>query len=65
MATATDSVQMTRSELEAFADREANEMLGVGFADALAMIERGELAGSLAEDELLSLKLLLDEPLAA
>ena len=61
MTTATDTVGMTRDELLELAEREAQEMLSVSFADALAMVARGELRGSLAEDELLSVKRLLDE----
>lgn len=61
MTTATDTVGMTRDELVELAEREAQEMLSVSFADALAMVARGELRGSLAEDELLSVKRLLDE----
>jgi hypothetical protein len=61
MTIATDTVGMTRDELLELAEREAQEMLGLSFADALAVIARGELRGSLAEDELLSVKRLLDE----
>jgi hypothetical protein len=65
MTTTTDIVGMTHQELLRFAEHEARELLGVSFEEALAMIGRGDLTGSLAEDELLSLKRLLDEPLAA
>ena len=66
MTTATDTVGMTREQLAEFADREAQELVGTSFEEAIRRIEEGEFPGSLAADELLSLKRLLDDlPTAA
>jgi len=52
---------MTHEELEALADIEATEMLGVTRLEAFAMLDRGELRGSVAEAELRMLRFMLEE----
>lgn len=50
---------LTREELLALADREAMAMLGTTREEAFLRLERGELAGTVAETELRMLKSLL------
>lgn len=49
----------THAELEALAEREARQMLGVSWRDATHALQRGELAGTAAEAELRMLNFLL------
>jgi hypothetical protein len=49
----------TPAEYAEYADGEARRMLGVNFADALARMDRGELAGTLAEVRLKLIKSLM------
>ena len=55
-----DRGELSRSELEALADRSAQELLGVSADDAFSMLDRGDLDGKAAEWHLLALRRLLD-----
>ncbi len=50
----------THDDLATLAEREAQGMLGVSYGDALAMLDRGELAGTIAVAELSMLRFLLE-----
>lgn len=52
---------LSRDELIDHIRHEAERMVGQPADDVLAMLERGELAGTAAEDALRSLLVLLDE----
>lgn len=47
------------AEIRAVGEAEAQQWLGVSFEEALSKLDRGELAGTVAEDELRSLRRLL------
>ncbi len=48
--------EVTRAELEALLDATARDLLGVPVREALAMLDRGELDGTLAGSALRSLR---------
>jgi hypothetical protein len=50
---------MTREDIEALAEQTAQELLGVSADEAFAMLDRGELDGTLAGGSLSSLRWLL------
>lgn len=52
-------IELTRAQLEALAEREARELLGVSAGEALAKLDRGELRGTIAEAEFSMLRSLL------
>ena len=55
-----DTVVLSRAELEARADREAHDILGVGREEAFAMLDRGGLEGTIIQAELSMLRSLIE-----
>jgi hypothetical protein len=51
---------MTAAEVEALAERTAQELLGISWPDALAALDRGEFAGQGVEPTLRGIKRLID-----
>jgi len=49
----------TRAEAQSFADRIARALVGVPSREAFTLLDRGELAGTVAESELKMLRALL------
>jgi hypothetical protein len=56
---ATERGHMSREELITLTETSARELLGVSADEAFAMLDRGELEGTLAGDSLQSLRWLL------
>lgn len=52
--------EMTRDELVVLAETTARELLGVSADDAFAMLDRGDLDGTVAGGSLQSLRWLID-----
>jgi len=50
---------LTPEELDALAERTAQELLGIPATDAFAMLDRGELAGTMAESALEGLRFVM------
>jgi len=57
--TPLDRGELTHAQVEELGERAAQELLGVSLAEALARLDRGELAGTRAEDVFTSLRWLL------
>ena len=51
---------LSGEEIAILAERTARDLVGVSLEEALAMLDRGELRGSMAESALRSVRVLLD-----
>jgi hypothetical protein len=56
----SDDLVLSREELADYVDREAHATLGVGREEAFAMLDRGELDGSIMQAELSMMRAMLE-----
>jgi len=55
----TPEIELTREQAQELVEREAQEVLGVSAQEAFAMLDRGELNGTIIQAELSNLRWLL------